>query len=61
MGLIISPENNLYLKEIFEEGKLKAKEEDAKKLYKKLKLQPQQIAEILEIPVEVVKKAIGEE
>ncbi len=43
-----------------EEGKLEAKKEDAKKLYLKLKLPAEQIAEILDIPLSLVRKAIEE-
>ena len=64
MGLVIDPETNLYLKEIMEKGeikgKLKAKKEDARKLYLKLKLPAEQIAEILDIPLDLVKEAIEE-
>ena len=64
MGLVIDPETNLYLKEIKEqgilEGKLEAKKEDAKRLYQKLRLSPEQIAEILDVPLTLVKEAIEE-
>lgn len=60
MGLVINPETNLYLKEIMEKGKIKAKKEDAKKLYIKLKLSPEQIAKILDIPLSLVREAIEE-
>ena len=43
-----------------EKGKLEAKKEDAKRLYLKLKLPAEQIAEILDIPLSLVKKAIEE-
>jgi len=61
MGLIIDPETNLYLKQLVEKGKLEAKKEDARRLYFKLNLQPEQIAEILDIPMDLVKEAIKEE
>ncbi len=38
----------------------KAKKEDIKKLYQKLKLGPQQIAEVLDLPIEFVEKVIKE-
>jgi len=38
----------------------KAKKEDIRKLYQKLKLSPQQIAEVLELPIEFVEKVIKE-
>jgi len=44
----------------FQEGKLEAKKEDAQKLYLKLKLPAEQIAEILDIPLSLVRKAIKE-
>lgn len=61
MGLVIDPETNLYLKQLVEKGKLEAKKEDARRLYFKLNLQPEQIAEILDIPMDLVKEAIKEE
>ena len=60
MGLVIDPETNLYLKEIMEKGEIKAKKEDVKKLYIKLKLPAEQIAEILDVPLSLVKEAIEE-
>ena len=41
-------------------GFKKAKKEDIKKLYQKLKLNPQQIADILDLPIEFVEKVIKE-
>jgi predicted transposase/invertase (TIGR01784 family) len=58
MALVISPENNLYLKELIEKGKLEGKVESAKKLYLELHLSPERIAKILDLPVELVKEAV---
>ena len=64
MGLVIDPETNLYLKQLIEKGKkegvLEAKKEDARRLYFKLNLSPEQIAEILNVPLDLVKEAIEE-
>ncbi len=41
-------------------GFKKAKKEDIAKLYQKLKLNPEQIADILDLPLEFVEKVIEE-
>ncbi len=43
-----------------EKGMLEAKKGDARRLYFKLKLSAEQIAEVLDIPLELVKEAIEE-
>ena len=49
-----------FYQEGLERGKLEAKKEDAKRLYAELKLSAEQIAKILDIPLDVVKKVIKE-
>ncbi len=44
----------------FKKGKEETKKEDIKNLYKKLKLSPKQIAEILDVSVEFVEKVVKE-
>jgi len=46
---------------LFLEGVEKSKREDVIKLYKKLRLKPEQIAEVLEIDEKKVKKWLKEE
>jgi hypothetical protein len=60
MGLVIDPETNLYLKEIMEKGEIKGIKKSIKKLYIKKKLSPKEIAEILDVPLSLVKEAIEE-
>ena len=44
----------------FKKGKEETKREDVKNLYKKLKLSPKEIADILEVSIEFVEKVINE-
>ncbi len=44
----------------FKKGKEETKKEDVKNLYRKLKLSPKQIADILNVPVDFVEKVIKE-
>ena len=60
MGLVIDPETNLYLKEIMEKGEIRGIKRSIKKLYIKKKLSPEEIAEILDVPLSLVKEAIEE-
>jgi len=60
MGLVIDPETNLYLKEIIEKGEIRGIKKSIKKLYIKKKLSPEEIAEILDVPLSLVKEAIEE-
>jgi len=72
MGLVIDPETNLYLKQLVEKGRKegmeKGREEGRKegikrsiqKLYTKKKLSPEEIAEILDVPLSLVEEAIEE-
>jgi len=60
MGLVIDPETNLYLKEIMEKGEIRGIKKSIKKLYIKKKLSPEEIAEILDVPMSLVKEAIDE-
>jgi len=60
MALVISPENNLYLKEIKEQGVLEGIKKSIRKLYTKKKLSPEEIAEVLDVPLSLVKEAIKE-
>jgi len=48
------------IKEGLKKGKLEAKKEDIIKIYKKLNLSPKDIAEVLELPEDFVKKVIQE-
>ena len=49
-----------FYQEGLERGKLEAKKEDAKRLYVELKLPAEQIARILNIPLDVVREVIKE-
>ena len=68
MALVISPENNLYLKKLVErgreegrrEGEIKGIKKSILKLYTKKRLSPEEIAEILEVPLDLVREAIEE-
>ena len=60
MGLVIDPETNLYLKEIMKKGEIRGIKKSIKKLYIKKKLSPEEIAEILDVPLNLVKEAIEE-
>ena len=60
MELVIDPETNLYLKEIMEKGEIRGIKKSIKKLYIKKKLSPEEIAEILDVPLSLVKEAIEE-
>jgi predicted transposase/invertase (TIGR01784 family) len=68
MGVVIDPETNLFLKEIKErgrkeglkEGEIRAIKRSVQKLYLKKGLSIEEIAEILEISVNLVRKAIKE-
>ena len=68
MGLVIDPETNLYLKQLVEKGRKEGIEKGRKegikrsiqKLYTKKKLSPEEIAEILDVPLSLVEEAIEE-
>jgi len=60
MGFVIDPETNLYLKEIMKKGEIRGIKKSIKKLYIKKKLSPEEIAEILDVPLNLVKEAIEE-
>ncbi|GAB6066238.1 Rpn family recombination-promoting nuclease/putative transposase [Aquifex pyrophilus] len=61
MPITINIEQSPFYKEGLEKGIEKAKREDAIRLYKKLKLQPEQIAEVLGVEKEKVLKWLKEE
>jgi len=60
MGFVIDPETNLYLKEIMKKGEIRDIKKSIKKLYIKKKLSPEERAEILDVPLNLVKEAIEE-
>ena len=60
MALVISPENNVFLRKLKEEGKIEGIKASILKLYSKKKLTPEEIAEILEVPLDLVREAIEE-
>jgi len=60
MGLVIDPETNLYLKQLVEKGRKEGIKRSIQKLYTKKKLSPEEIAEILDVPLNLVNEAIEE-